>query len=850
MLSGFGARKAPAPEQSAASPSADADGTIPQNQSELTLAEIGARLGEDNEKLRNLLIDAGHRIGAIGDVQQAFRSLAEPVNAAIRELDQERIESGKLRSALAELRIGYDDLHGKFAALEKRAAELDTDRAGSEQQLAHAQQTARGLQRDKSELTTEVAAARADLEQMQISLLAAQAERSALCTARDEADERHRSEAYTLNVRIEALRARATTAEKLLSEVRQSLVLRTEELRLSERKTAEAIIARTTAEKTIEALTTARDALGTKAQKLELGWKSLTERSNSLAETLKAREASLTQAEQKIKLLTARIVEIDVDAGAYRAKTERRIEELTESLQRERAASREAVVGKIREFEQTRAMLMERCNSLAEKLRVREAEIAQGEQKIKSLTDRIAEMEAGSKKYRDAIERRIEELNETLQHERSTARDALNAKIMELEKGRAALIERSNSLAEALMTREASRGDAEARITSLTDRITEIEAEADTYRKETEQRLAELTNSLDRERAAGRAALDEKMREFERERALLLERSDTQAGILRAREAEVAQAEQNVKALTDRLAKIEAEAAAYRAKAEGRIGELQDDLERERMDHNSVHASLHAKNKELEQQRASATAQSAGLAQRLKAREIGLAENAQEIKSLADRIGKVELAAEAYRTEAERHISEFNERLQREHPERVANREMTARGSLASQREITGGRVQRDRAPPQPVASGPSPGPNESQGGQIAVFVSRKEGKILVHEGLAPLFTIPVVIEDPDRPLGTHVFTAVGSTEDGTGIGWKLVTDAGKPPGPVKDKDAVQTSSRATEALNRIRWPNEAGDRLIDLLIPGASLVISDDELGPITRSWCERIKHAGRMRS
>jgi hypothetical protein len=96
--------------------------------------------------------------------------------------------------------------------------------------------------------------------------------------------------------------------------------------------------------------------------------------------------------------------------------------------------------------------------------------------------------------------------------------------------------------------------------------------------------------------------------------------------------------------------------------------------------------------------------------------------------------------------------------------------------------------------------------------------------------------------------LGTHVFTAVGSTEDGTGIGWKLVTDAGRPAGPADNKDAVQAPSRATEALNRIRWPNEAGDRLIDLLIPGASLVISDDELGPIARSWCERLKQAGRM--
>jgi predicted nucleic acid-binding Zn-ribbon protein len=834
MLSGFGARKAPASGQSPASASADPDGAVPQNRSELTLADIGARLGEDNEKLRNLLIDAGHRIGAIGDVQQAFRSLAEPVNTAIRELDQERIENGKLRSALAELRIGYDSLHGKFAALEKRAGELDSDRAQSRQQLAQAQQTARGLQRDKSELANAVAAARANLEQMEMSLVASQAERSALSTARDEADERHRSEADTLNLRIEALRARANTAEKLLSEVRQSLVLRTEELRLSERKTAEATIARATAEKTIEALTTASNASATKLQKLELGCKSLTERSNSLMETLKAREASLAQAEQKITLLTDRIAEIEVDAGAYRAKTERRIEELTESLQRERAASHDVLTAKVREFEQTRGTLMERSNSLAEKLRLRESEIAQSEQKIKSLTGRIAEIEAGARKYRDAIERRIVELNETLQHERAAARDALDAKIMDLEKGRASLIARSNNLEEALMTREASRADGEGRIRSLTDRIAEIEAESELHRNETERRLAELNDSLARERAVGRAALDEKMREFERERALLLEHSDTQAGILKAREAEVAQAEQNIKALTDRVTEIETEAAAYRAKAEGRIGELKDGLERERMDRDSIRAVLNAKIKELEQQRAAAAAQSVESAERMKAREIVLAENAQEVKSLTDRIAEIQFAAQAYRTQAERHISELTERLEAERIERAANREMMARSSPAPQRELTAERAQQA----------------DSQGGPIAIFVSRKEGKILVHHGLVPLLTIPVVVEDPDRPLGTHVFTAVGSTEDGSGIGWKLMTDSANPSAPVDNKNPVQAPSRATEALNRIRWPNEAGDRLIDFLVPGASLVISDDELGPLTRSWCERIKHAARIRA
>ena len=60
------------------------------------------------------------------------------------------------------------------------------------------------------------------------------------------------------------------------------------------------------------------------------------DRCNILAETLKARETSLPHAEQKIKSLTDRIAEIEVEAGAYRTKTNQRIDELKASLQRER----------------------------------------------------------------------------------------------------------------------------------------------------------------------------------------------------------------------------------------------------------------------------------------------------------------------------------------------------------------------------------------------------------------------------------------------------------------------------------------------------------------------------------
>jgi hypothetical protein len=50
--------------------------------------------------------------------------------------------------------------------------------------------------------------------------------------------------------------------------------------------------------------------------------------------------------------------------------------------------------------------------------------------------------------------------------------------------------------------------------------------------------------------------------------------------------------------------------------------------------------------------------------------------------------------------------------------------------------------------------------------GQVAVFVSRKEKKVFVRQGFVPLFELPAAIDDPDQPLGTHVFTALAVTGD------------------------------------------------------------------------------------
>ncbi len=48
----------------------------------------------------------------------------------------------------------------------------------------------------------------------------------------------------------------------------------------------------------------------------------------------------------------------------------------------------------------------------------------------------------------------------------------------------------------------------------------------------------------------------------------------------------------------------------------------------------------------------------------------------------------------------------------------------------------------------------------------ISVFVSRKLSRLFVRQGFTALFDVPVEIRNPEEPLGTHVFTVMGSENE------------------------------------------------------------------------------------
>ena len=121
-----------------------------------------------------------------------------------------------------------------------------------------------------------------------------------------------------------------------------------------------------------------------------------------------------------------------------------------------------------------------------------------------------------------------------------------------------------------------------------------------------------------------------------------------------------------------------------------------------------------------------------------------------------------------------------------------AKGDKAATPEVVVRREGAGGR-QADASPTPPadpplhVVPLPAAKPGEvvrgATGAPIAVFVSRKSGKIYVRRQFVPLFDAPVVISHPERPFGTHVFTAMEYLADGSTFRWNVVSLPGESSG-------------------------------------------------------------------
>ena len=131
--------------------------------------------------------------------------------------------------------------------------------------------------------------------------------------------------------------------------------------------------------------------------------------------------------------------------------------------------------------------------------------------------------------------------------------------------------------------------------------------------------------------------------------------------------------------------------------------------------------------------------------------------------------------------------------------------------------------------------------------GLVAVFISRKDGKLYVRQNFKPVFEVPVTIAPSDRLLGTHVFTAEVDKNDPNVLRWSVVSLPVTARNAQKNDEGERVAHRrkvagaipaetkplpvpnsAAEALDRITVPPEAIARIAEALTTGASIVVSD----------------------
>ena len=108
----------------------------------------------------------------------------------------------------------------------------------------------------------------------------------------------------------------------------------------------------------------------------------------------------------------------------------------------------------------------------------------------------------------------------------------------------------------------------------------------------------------------------------------------------------------------------------------------------------------------------------------------------------------------------------------------------------------------------------------------VSIFISRATQKLYVRRNTHKRWPdggevfdasteVPVTIRNPDKPIGTHVFTAMARND--AALRWTVVT--------------IDNGDEAKNALDRITIPKDVLDRIAPTALPRSSIVVSDEPL-------------------
>ena len=392
-----------------------------------TFSDVGSRIGEENEALRNLLSDTGRKINELDELKEAFEKIVQPFNSPLRALEQEQSQTLGLSGMREESRAAYDTLRTEFYQIERKATALEAETERLREDLELSRESNRGLESTQIELSNDISARMTQISELERQLTQETAERRSVTEARrllqDQFD--------TGEQRISELEGELAAAQEklaLLEDEKRQLQLSVDQAlnetaRLTRRLTeSENTLTATHAqlgkvEASFAEAYAERGRLGALLDESKEQHQAERNSQNMRLDALQSRAATaerlLAEARQNLLARTEEVRAFDrksVEATIGRNNSEKRLAQIE--------AAHEARERQIKDLESARTALTERHNAITKTLKTRETALSRAEEKIAALTERNGHLEADVQISRTNIEKRVEDLNSSLQRER------------------------------------------------------------------------------------------------------------------------------------------------------------------------------------------------------------------------------------------------------------------------------------------------------------------------------------------------------------------------------------------------------------------------------------------------
>lgn len=397
------------------------------------------QLGHENETVRNLLIDAEHKIGELELIKNSIGKLVDPVSKTLRAYEETKSEKLSLQNVLNTTRIAQNKMREDLANAEKKARSLEAETLRLRDILASAQQTIAAHEKTKAEQVAELSARRSQIAELQRHV---QAQSADLQQSREE-NRRHVERVTATDKRMVQLEGEARSAQQKAMQsfqecaaVQAALNKAHSELSLTGRRLTESDKTLAATQARLKAVEAGLAEAQSERQQLsaaldEANHKHLDAMNmqNSRFQAVQAR-ANLTESllEEARQALTARADEIRsferrvIETSTAHDNSGEKLAQLTATL-----AERE---DQIREFEQSHAALHEHNQMLRHAVAARESAHDTAQQKLQEHADMVELLEKQLQAARSANEMQLDQLNAQLQREqleRSMAEGALES---------------------------------------------------------------------------------------------------------------------------------------------------------------------------------------------------------------------------------------------------------------------------------------------------------------------------------------------------------------------------------------------------------------------------------------